>query len=841
MYLPSSRQLHVTVWLVLVHSSAVPAMSSRRALVEEDTALDEFWQAISENLNPTGHLGDFEGSSGLSSNRQPATQSGFSSSFTDIDRTFKQSQAVGLSPQPDPRKHKERYQTSASSSTLPVFPSNVKQDHTVSSNSLGAADDALITKINSIKSDGYPLEAAKSPTGHVAMSRQPRDGINNLLSNAMNPIPSGAELQSDHQIFLNARKDLLEQYSARFWRIRGTLQTAGRLYRHTMIEHPFLPLAMLDPPRRSRGKILRVLSCSRELINITDVLDSYVTLITKIDELMGGWEISPSLIISHEEGLLEWLEKETLSPSPHQSLPVMGFIQEPYPDWKNNPHDISLGLTQTALMRYFSGGCTMASQTASYLLRAYVSRLSGHETIGMDHAFQPSVTMDHTTIQAVRNLNNPMTSRSVITSNNNIPIPESCSHEANRLYTNHFIADQRQNWDEDFVKLLRSVPDSRRPVMQRYSEGFKQRTEATGLHTESHPTMTVHPTLPFALVNPPPGGLHRILSVLSISGEVKDMKFCQAQYNLLISKIDKLIQEFELIHPGASPLEGVLHWLEGEIFSPAPHQSLPVMGIIPVAESDQEDNFFDKIIGLNQQRLIKFFACDLDVANTLQTARYLLGSYLFQHAEHQIHKIATDYFDFLADQQAKELTTLKADSRTLVLQQYSNKFSERIKAQGLHPKEPLTMTVHSSLPFAMADTPYSEIQHKILGILSGPHQILSMEACSAHYHNLITEIDGSIDQFEMLHPGAMSHKQRMFDWLEGQIFSPSADQSLPVLETISASPDLERHFLDRIVGPIQKRIIFSFAYNPDDDHTYKTSFYLLGVFLLLHSTLHVRV
>ncbi|KAI9629263.1 hypothetical protein KEM48_011112 [Puccinia striiformis f. sp. tritici PST-130] len=124
---------------------------------------------------------------------------------------------------------------------------------------------------------------------------------------------------------------------------------------------------------------------------------------------MGGWEISPSLIISHEEGLLEWLEKETLSPSPHQSLPVMGFIQEPYPDWKNNPHDISLGLTQTALMRYFSGGCTMASQTASYLLRAYVSRLSGHETIGMDHAFQPSVTMDHTTIQAVRNLNNPMT------------------------------------------------------------------------------------------------------------------------------------------------------------------------------------------------------------------------------------------------------------------------------------------------------------------------------------------------------------------------------------------------------------------------------------------------
>ncbi|POW12528.1 hypothetical protein PSHT_08066 [Puccinia striiformis] len=495
-------------------------MSSRRALVEEDTALDEFWQAISENLNPTGHLGDFEGSSGMSSNRQPATQSGFSSSFTDIDRTFKQSQAVGLSPQPDPRKHKERYQTSASSSTLPVFPSNVKQDHTVSSNSLGAADDALITKINSIKSDGYPLEVPYRPRGNVKTTT---GWYQQLLSNAMNPIPSGAELQSDHQIFLNARKDLLEQYSARFWRIRGTLQTAGRLYRHTMIEHPFLPLAMLDP--------------------LEDVLDSYVTLITKIDELMGGWEISPSLIISHEEGLLEWLEKETLSPSPHQSLPVMGFIQEPYPDWKNNPHDISLGLTQTALMRYFSGGCTMASQTASYLLRAYVSRLS------------------------------------VITSNNNIPIPESCSHEANRLYTNHFIADQRQNWDEDFVKLLRSVPDSRRPVMQRYSEGFKQRTEATGLHTESHPTMTVHPTLPFALVNPPPGGLHRILSVLSISGEVKDMKFCQAQYNLLISKIDKLIQEFELIHPGASPLEGVLHWLEGEIFSPAPHQSLPVMGL----------------------------------------------------------------------------------------------------------------------------------------------------------------------------------------------------------------------------------------------------------------------
>ncbi|KAI9629264.1 hypothetical protein KEM48_011113 [Puccinia striiformis f. sp. tritici PST-130] len=252
------------------------------------------------------------------------------------------------------------------------------------------------------------------------------------------------------------------------------------------------------------------------------------------------------------------------------------------------------------------------------------------------------------------------------------------------------------------------------------------------------------------------------------------------------------------------------------------------MGIIPVAESDQEDNFSDKIIGLNQQRLIKFFACDLDVANTLQTARYLLGSYLFQHAEeHQIHKIATDYFDFLANQQAKELTTLKTDSRPLVLQQYSNRFSERIKAQGLHPKEPLTMTVHSSLPFAVVDPPSSESRHKVLGILSGPHQILSMEACSAHYHHLITKIDGLIDQFKMLHPGAMSHKQQMFDWLEGQIFLPPADQSLPVLGTILAAPHLERHFSDRIVGPIQKRIIFSFAYNHDEEYTCKTALYLL--------------
>ncbi|WAR60973.1 hypothetical protein PtB15_13B224 [Puccinia triticina] len=140
--------------------------------------------------------------------------------------------------------------------------------------------------------------------------------------------------------------------------------------------HPTLRVAMVGLKDGTAGRVVKVLN------RITDHVQPYENwrklfkiLITYVYELhqavlMRSGMTPPAQRLQHSR-LFIWLLKEIFQPG-QDTLPVLGIIQKPYPDWKGDRPFARLGRTQIELIDYFSGdGEPEAAGKAVYLVATY--------------------------------------------------------------------------------------------------------------------------------------------------------------------------------------------------------------------------------------------------------------------------------------------------------------------------------------------------------------------------------------------------------------------------------------------------------------------------------------
>ncbi|OAV94370.1 hypothetical protein PTTG_27005 [Puccinia triticina 1-1 BBBD Race 1] len=143
--------------------------------------------------------------------------------------------------------------------------------------------------------------------------------------------------------------------------------------------HPSLRFSMNHPKHAAMtSRLLRVLSQGKEnrvqSVNALKVL--FKKLLTYVYELHQtvlnkSGMTAPAQRLQHQR-LFKWLLKEIFEPD-HNILPVMGRIQQPYPDWKGDQTFERLGATQIGLIDYFSGKGEHeeAAEEAANLVKIY--------------------------------------------------------------------------------------------------------------------------------------------------------------------------------------------------------------------------------------------------------------------------------------------------------------------------------------------------------------------------------------------------------------------------------------------------------------------------------------
>ncbi|WAR60976.1 hypothetical protein PtB15_13B227 [Puccinia triticina] len=138
------------------------------------------------------------------------------------------------------------------------------------------------------------------------------------------------------------------------------------------------------------SRLLRVLSQGKEnrVQSVSALKVLFKKLLTYVYELHQtvlnkSGMTAPAQRLQHQR-LFKWLLKEIFEPD-HNILPVMGRIQQPYPDWKGDQTFERLGATQIGLIDYFSGKGEHeeAAEEAANLVKIYQEQHQGLLSAGL--------------------------------------------------------------------------------------------------------------------------------------------------------------------------------------------------------------------------------------------------------------------------------------------------------------------------------------------------------------------------------------------------------------------------------------------------------------------------
>ncbi|OAV94369.1 hypothetical protein PTTG_27004 [Puccinia triticina 1-1 BBBD Race 1] len=146
--------------------------------------------------------------------------------------------------------------------------------------------------------------------------------------------------------------------------------------------HPTLRFAMMKSRYGRPGRVLKVLPKKSARVQshatwriLFKKLITYIYELHQVVLIKTGMS-APAQRFQHQS-IFKWLLKEIFDPG-YKILPVMGIIQEPYPDWKGDRPLESFGRTQIELIDYFSGEGEheVAAKKAVYLVATYQEKNS---------------------------------------------------------------------------------------------------------------------------------------------------------------------------------------------------------------------------------------------------------------------------------------------------------------------------------------------------------------------------------------------------------------------------------------------------------------------------------
>ncbi|KAA1074328.1 hypothetical protein PGT21_001414 [Puccinia graminis f. sp. tritici] len=312
------------------------------------------------------------------------------------------------------------------------------------------------------------------------------------------------------------------------------------------------------------------------------------------ERLLNSFNIPVALYKVEQRKLLTWLEKQIFAPD--HSLPLFQIIRPPYPVWKPDLSDQSLGPTQIKLIRFFSlekETPEVTEAVASDLLQTYQIE----NRIDYSLLSQPSNIVREHWIKTAQKAHFKLVTSFLLTL---APSPADVEHHSWSLGQHH-----------PAVQLLR-----------RYSTEFRARSfQLYPRHRHDEyvkvvPDRSYHPKLPIAVYfSNRKVGYQPLRSLWYMSRNVVKPDVINQSFTSLIKFLDNIHLK-ALLHynipatESAKNREKLLQWLMQSIFEPT--DSLPVIGFTKVhgttAPWDEPTKKSEELFGRTQRILIIYFS-----------------------------------------------------------------------------------------------------------------------------------------------------------------------------------------------------------------------------------------
>ncbi|KAA1094460.1 hypothetical protein PGT21_022174 [Puccinia graminis f. sp. tritici] len=392
-------------------------------------------------------------------------------------------------------------------------------------------------------------------------------------------------------------------------KIRGVKFPVGR--RRRKIIHPTLPFTMISWPKGNEVthncKSVAVLSVStreRQSIRLWNVL--YNGLITWIyplyEKVLARRNIPTSGHQALQVELLNWINKQIFEPE--GSLPLIGTIKPPYPYWKQDFSDGSIGPVQIQLIKYFSVNSRINKSTkdvALYLLDHFQNQ---HETDYLQSIFT-SQYPDRNTIKISMN-----------------PSFEQSMSLLSKLVMDEEIAQ---------IQKPKTTIHLKCEVLSSSLSDFKLKVETKKIHRSYF--RKYHPTLPIAVYfGKKKTGLQPYIRILEKSSNLPLLyPILHRSFKRLIKAVDKFhIRSLEYMERKPEDFvfsrKQLLAWILEEILMPK--SGLPILGKVKVdgnfAPWSDLPSESSRSFGLVQVRLISYFSEIQSIQNLKDTACFIL-------------------------------------------------------------------------------------------------------------------------------------------------------------------------------------------------------------------------
>jgi hypothetical protein len=185
--------------------------------------------------------------------------------------------------------------------------------------------------------------------------------------------------------FTRSGELLMPQLKRHKKKFKAAIEAAGNLHTDRKLKrrpHPSLPLVRVDFGEEVQAvRILRGSSANLQTDRAMGVHYKYLIVFMHkfYGEALDLWKVPRTEQVVHQDRMLNWLHKECFDPPPLgpdrvASLAIKGEIKPPFPAWREDLLDGSIGENQVKLILYFSqveGDLSLLPSTAFKLLEEF--------------------------------------------------------------------------------------------------------------------------------------------------------------------------------------------------------------------------------------------------------------------------------------------------------------------------------------------------------------------------------------------------------------------------------------------------------------------------------------
>ncbi|KAA1139014.1 hypothetical protein PGTUg99_033766 [Puccinia graminis f. sp. tritici] len=411
-------------------------------------------------------------------------------------------------------------------------------------------------------------------------------------------------------------------------------------------------------------------------------------------------------------------------------------------------------------------------------------------------------------------------------------------------------------------------------ILRGYCDDFRERIHSKNLKAKTQAVSSKHESLPFGLAmrfDQKPGKVFRVLSARSGLKKTQTFWDLISLYKTLAISLyeehNNILKRLRIPPFGMRMMQtNILHWLMGEIFSPA--DGHPVIGTL---EPDKYPNWFANIfpgtVGDTQAKLIRYFSQAPEEANADEIVSHLLDSYLFQTKSHylSLSAFAKSIQQDPAEAERKlqfrreveisskitekaEIAALKKVKMTVnhedreLFDYFLEDFNARLPEAKLNRVE--TRRYHPDLPLAMYFDKKAPLGFHSLRILKAQADETKNESSamldSAETNKRFQKLARAVDythkkilmKLEIIQPDYNHKREEALAALIDAIVKPKL--GLPIISDIQANnniPPWEDIFYasSTLFGDTQLKLLTFFSEHPDIADTKGTSdFFLTG-------------